>query len=398
VIAILPFLILINQLGLSWWLGSASLSCLIFLRLVNYKKNLLTTGQLFFYICIVLGSFLGLLLNRQTSTHDVMRVLRELVMFGLIFTFANAKLHKVSLKHFSKLIPMSLVATGLLLLFTVFQYIYLRKGMLKVLPSGLYAGRSTFQTTALDLKWSHIRPPGPFTEPSYLGLIFLTFLVVATPRIAMDAKSKLMALFSFMGIILCQSKSALIFAILILGITLLKSMKIGSKGRKRHTNSKSVFVLIGLVILACITIIQTTILSSIGSESLAIRIFNPAKIVLGFLSTNPLGQPFYDRLNLLADPSTGIAWNNISDNSIFNLVFSYGIVGIFILIGIFSISRKNVILWIFLLAGLLQNGGFLDVDKVAIIFVTFALYYYASLDLAEVDFSFSAEPLEQKNV
>jgi hypothetical protein len=186
---------------------------------------------------------------------------------------------------------------------------------------------------------------------------------------------------SFVGIIISQSKSAIVFSIIIFTLSLWsKNPASNTKIIKRNKRVTSLIILAAIFMTA--TMIRSTLYSVVGSESLAIRVFNPARILLGFLISHPFGEPFYNRLSLIAETGTGITWTNISDNGFFNLLFSYGLIGILITLGIFSIAKGNLKLKVFLLAAIVQNGSFLDIDKMALVFFTFTV----CLNLNTIDF------------
>lgn len=380
-ILILPILILFTQIGFSWWLSVSTLSCFIYLRTVNVRNGFHQPSRIAYSALILIGVILGLLLNQQTTTHDALRVFREITIFGLIYFFANLRNPSLQLTQDKRILRISLIAVIALLSLTIIQFILLKTGTLLSIPRNYFSGRSAFSITSLDLRYSHIRPSGTFTEPSYLGLIFLSFFVIGIETISTFKFSKYVSSMSFVGIILSQSKSAIVFSMIIFTLSLRsKNPASNTNIIKRNKRVTSLIILAAIFMTA--TIVRSTLYSVIGSESLAIRVFNPARILLDFLISHPLGEPFYNRLSLIADTGTGITWTNISDNGFFNLFFSYGLIGILIILGIFSITKGNLKLKVFLLAAIVQNGSFLDIDKMALVFFTFTV----CLNLNTIDF------------
>jgi hypothetical protein len=222
-----------------------------------------------------------------------------------------------------------------------------------------------------DLLYSPVRPSGTFSEPSYLGLVSISFMVISGFSKNPHKHSGFIFFINFFTIILCQSRSALIYAGFLLIIYIYRN-----KNKNNFYSKGLVFPFILLIGIGSISFILETISSVQGSISIQNRIYAPLGSVLTFLVSNPLGIPFYDRLNQFQDINRGVTWDMVSHNSIFNFFFSYGFVGILIIFQIIILAKGDKVLMLILFASLMQNGSFLNFDKFFLIFVVFKIYTY----------------------
>jgi hypothetical protein len=174
---------------------------------------------------------------------------------------------------------------------------------------------------------------------------------------------------SLVTIVLSQSKSALLFALLILLIQRHNKQLAGS----RRINTFFLPITM-IMVLPFLNILTRTVQASRDSVSIQNRIFEPMSYVIKFLFEHPLGISFYERISELIDSNKGITWEVISHNSVFNFIFSYGIVGLAITFRILFLGRRNFVLILYLTLLMLQNGGFLDFDKLFLVTVVFYIY------------------------
>jgi hypothetical protein len=262
-----------------------------------------------------------------------------------------------------------LVISVLQLTLVVIQLLFINQGNWLGPDPGWFAGRGGVIPDALDLRYSYIRPSGTFSEPSYLGLVSLTFMVISgysNDRIRNNSK---IFFLNLIIVILSQSKLALLFAAIYLVLYFYRNLTIKEK---QYRGILFPFFNIGFIL--SYGFLNQTVTSSKGSLSIELRLFKPFQIIFDFVLSNPLGTAFYSRIDGIADIESGISWEAISHNSIFNLVFSYGLVGFFIIFLILRIANGDVIIKIFLIAALLQNGSFLDFDKLFLVYFTIYIY------------------------
>ena len=136
------------------------------------------------------------------------------------------------------------------------------------------------------------------------------------------------------------------------------------------------FFLAGLGFVALIYVQIFSRIQSFSSSEISInnRIFSPLKFVVTAIGDNPLGTEFYGRVSTVLDSNTGLTWETILHNSLYNLIFSYGLFGFVVLAAIFQLFRRIYVLQVYVLALLLQNGSFLDFDKLFLLLITSVLY------------------------
>jgi hypothetical protein len=258
----------------------------------------------------------------------------------------------------------------------IIQFISIRQGVWIGPDPSWFAGRGNVIPDLLDLRYSNIRPSGTFSEPSYLGLISICCMVISGFSKNLWRNNSRIFYVNLLVVVFSQSKSALLFA----GILLLIYL---TKNSSREINYFR-GVILPLIIIGGVSssgLIIQTLLSSKGSVSIENRIYKPLEMVFSFVASNPFGASFYDRLNAFADSDKGITWEAISHNSLFNLIFSYGLVGFLLIFYIMRLAGGDFILMIFLFAALIQNGSFLDFDKLFLVYFTITMYRFKLVEV-----------------
>lgn len=371
----LSFMIPVIQLGVGWWLNVSTLVCLyVSLKLFKEKKhfsNLLSP----MLISCVFFMYLNYIWQDFGEIHSFLRVSRECLVLILLTLFLQSFEPKYSLqieKRFHRIIAcISLIQLAIV----VIQIISISQGVWFGPDPSWFAGRGNVIPDILDLRYSVIRPAGTFSEPSYLGLASISLMIISGFSKDLWRNNSRVFYLNFLIILLSQSKSALLFALVLLAIYLYRNK---SENRRYYRGIAFPFILIGGVLGA--GFIFQTIISSKGSVSIENRIYKPLEMFTTFIASNPLGASFYDRINGFADTESGVTWESISHNSFFNLIFSYGLVGILIITQIMRLGKADLVLKVFLFASLLQNGAFLDFDKLFLVYFTFAMYRMKLVD------------------
>ena len=108
--------------------------------------------------------------------------------------------------------------------------------------------------------------------------------------------------------------------------------------------------------------------------SIFVRVFGPLQILPDFLFHHPLGLPYSgleSRLSYYSNP-LGIDASEYLVNGLFNLFFEFGIIGFALLLVI--LIKQEVILVVYFLGSMLNNGSFLAPDKFAVIGFFMLLY------------------------
>ena len=301
--------------------------------------------------------------------HSFLRISRECLVLILLTWFLRSH-ERIYSQQFEKRIQQIIVSISVVqLAIVIIQLISIRRGAWFGPDPKWFAGRGNVIPDFLDLQYSTIRPAGTFSEPSYLGLVSISLMIVSGfSKTPWRNNSKVFFL-NFIIILLSQSKSAFFYSLVLALIYLFRNKL--EKVRLYRGVFFPIFLIGG--VLGAEFIIQT-LLSSRGSISIQNRIYKPIEVLADFIASNPLGVSFYDRINSFAVSDTGVTWESISHNSFFNLIFSYGLVGILIIFQILRLSNGDFILIIYLFAALLQNGSFLDFDKLFLVYFTFAMY------------------------
>jgi len=303
--------------------------------------------------------------------HSFLRISRECLILILLILFNQRVTASRTSNEIRKIERSLLVVILIEFLIAVIQLIFLQRGIWVGPSANWLAGRGDLIPSILDLRYSKLRPSGTFSEPSYLGIFCISILILASSRPNWSKITRITYLLCIATIIICQSKLALFFCIAILFVK--------RKRNQRALERKiSTFVFPGLffLVLPFVGLIAKTLQSSRGSVSIQNRIIEPFNYTLNFIIKHPFGISFYKRITEFVDLSKGLSWDVISHNSIFNFLFSYGVVGLLITFRILYIGGKDSILLLFLLSLLLQNGAFLDFDKLFIVSVVISIYRY----------------------
>lgn len=367
----LPFI----QFGINWWISVGSLGSIVILyafvrygKIQIFKLDAGTTAILFMMSLVYIWQDLG-------NSHSFLRISREALLLMLVVVL-NKSYKPLKSTITMKNIEKALLAV-MLIEFTiaVCQFFFLSKGIWIGPSADWFGGRGNSIPSLLDLQYSELRPSGTFSEPSYLGIFCISILIMVSRNFNYSIMNRTTYFASLVTIVLSQSKSALLFALLILLIQRRNNQLAGS----RRINT-FFLPLTMITVLPFLNILTGTVQASRDSVSIQNRIFEPMTYIIKFLFEHPLGISFYERISELIDSNRGITWEVISHNSVFNFIFSYGIVGLAITFRILFLGRGNFVLILYLALLMLQNGGFLDFDKLFLVTVVFYIYRIRSIN------------------
>lgn len=262
-------------------------------------------------------------------------------------------------------------------LLTVVQAYNLQRGIYVGLPQQWFATDAQTLASDLDLTYNaFLRPTGTFSEPSYLGFMMVSIALMMVPIIGHDRIAvATLALVILTGIL---SRSLAFYLSMIVVLLLPFALE---KGANR------VMILSFLLIFTVpvIALSGESVLSRVASAgsastadmSTSDRVFGPLAALPGYLRAYPLGNPFsvvpQSLLPFLsrrtADPI------DILNNAFFNLLFSYGIVGL-VMIAIIVGYARDIRIKLYLITAAMFNGAFLAIDKIVVICLTLAIYDY----------------------
>ncbi len=365
------FVIPVIQFGFGWWFNvSTFVSLLVLLSLRHRHKMFLSllspillTSVFLMYISYIWQDFGDL--------HSFLRVSRECLIIVLLALFIQSFGQKYSFYIENQFHRAIMVISFFQLIIVIIQFVSVRQGVWIGPDPSWFAGRGNVIPDLLDLRYSNIRPAGTFSEPSYLGLISISCMIISGFSKNLWRNNSKIFYVNLLVVVFSQSKSALLFASILLLIYLKRN---SSKDINYFRGVVFPLILIGVVSSA--GLILQTLLSGKGSVSIENRIYKPLEMVFTFVVSNPLGASFYDRIDGFADSNSGITWEEISHNSLFNLIFSYGLVGFLLIFYIMRLAGGDFILLIFLFAALIQNGSFLDFDKLFLVYFTITMYRF----------------------
>lgn len=381
-LALLPFV----QLGFSYWVSIAVILALLLLmraHRVAYPGS--SSAPLWFLVIPFM--FVPLLVEGgQDFSQDLLRIARQGVFFALMLAIVRGSfLQPIPLNE--RVVMRALtVVVAVLLAYTMLQFIALQGGRYIGIPATFFAQDVKTIPSLLSLRYSHIRPAASFSEPSYLGFIMLSALLLALPTSRRKFGYPLLIAMIMACGLLSQSASFVLF-----------SGAVGALAVMRKTSGRGraflwpFFIVGGAGLLAYGS--DVGVLSRVfagaavqGDYSIFVRIFGPMQALPGFLADHPVGLPF-SRLEDAMAPYTlplGISPHEFLMNGLFNLFFEFGVFGFVILAALLSV-RDNIVR-AYLISCMLFDGGFLAVDKFAVIGFTMFVYWGARYDLRHAAF------------
>jgi hypothetical protein len=203
------------QFGFSWWVSISSFGCLALLiqNLRNRDKNSFKIDPATFVVISLVA--ITYLWQDFGNLHTFLRTSRETMILVLLVSFTQKYLYKKS-PEISLNIDRALFTVVIFeFLLVLIQFVFLRRGVWIGPSASWLSGRGNLIPTLLDLKYSKLRPSGTFSEPSYLGIICLSIQILVSRKPVDSKKNRATYFLSFLTIVLCQSKSALFFALAI---------------------------------------------------------------------------------------------------------------------------------------------------------------------------------------
>lgn len=315
---------------------------------------------------------------------DMLRCVREAILYAvLICAIVGFSGHTAARPPSLRLL---LILSACLCLLVAVQTLSLREGVYLGFPRWAYVSGKDTIANALALKYgaNELRAAGTFSEPSYLGFFLLSLALTVSPILAINRQARLILGIILVTGLLSRSLSFLLSAALVLFVPAL--LATSRKKAGQHRASKGSLVL--PAVLAITTLALTSagrLLARLGNamslntvdSSTSGRIFAPLAALPGFLLQHPLGVPFsilprevYSQVPYSMRPP----FDRFSvDNAFLNFFFFYGIFAVPILI-LIMIAAREWRLRFYLLVCMMFNGGFLTIDKIAVILMTLCMY------------------------
>ncbi len=377
-IALLPFI----QLGFSYWLSFSTLAAImVVLRL----REQLAAGLKHHPWILTIPLFMIWPLFTEPSldsAQDLLKTARQALFAGLMIAIING-CAIVRPRINIRLLQLALSALlPLLLGLVLVQFVLLRGGVYLGFPEEAYSNELGTIPGAMDLRYSALRPAGPFSEPSYLSFIMLsaTLFLLAVYQNTRSAKMPIIGAIAI-GL-LSQAASFVVFQFALVGAYVERMVRGPMRVLVLPVLVVALLFAIGLLILTLGSDVEILSrlrggASATGDVSIFVRIFGPLQAIPGYLSRFPLGLPDSVIQQTIAPYalSFGVEPADYLMNGMFNLIFSFGILGLVIVA--FFLVRRNLILIIYLVSCMMFNGSFLSHDKLAVIGFFVAAYYAA---------------------
>jgi hypothetical protein len=351
------------RFGFTWWISIATLGLIFGVMLFPRLFELKTIYPFVISGILALPMFSATLLDSDASQKDLLRTSREFFCILLILILFNSKIKSIALdsKSLIKVLRVFLYST---LILTIVQYFLFKRGVYLGPTEGAFGGRGAIVPKALDLKYSKLRPSSLYAEPSYLAFVILIVLIILAMLILNNEKVGDLYIVAGLILIVSQSRSGLVFLVLVSAFLFLDK-------RTRQNMRKGRLTDFSLVLLSLV-ILSQVLPNYLLSDSFRVRVLYPFEEVTNALNSNLLGVPFYSRINGTTE-ILNLPWTKILDNSFYSLVFSYGLTGICIILVTLLSARKDKYLFVMVTAAFLQNGSVFDFDKVVLLLLGYSI-------------------------
>ena len=268
---------------------------------------------------------------------------------------------------------LGLVALGLALMVVV-QTIGLRRGVFVSLPHDLFVINSNTLPTELDLRYSRVRPSGPFGEPSYLAAASTVLVLALSPLWPVSRQARYTIIVLAVATFLSLSMLGIASMSVALGFTLMRA-------GKWRLPTVALALSGGVVAMAFLTSADVTdrALSILRGDDLSFnsRIAEPLLAIPQVLGESPFGIPIRVFIDMGHLPGMNTANESFSHNAIFNTLINYGTIGMAMLVALIRSARSGLMIAILFIL-LMQNGAFWSFDKVSLVALTVVIRQIAS--------------------
>lgn len=371
IILLLPFL----QLGLTYYLSISTLLAMLFT--LNLKAgDLIYSKKAFIKLLFFVAFSICMLISggevNGYFNADHLRNIRESSFLVVILMILSSRIYW-SEKLTFQVINLLLFSSILIFSLTLIQSIYILKFKYIGIPDYFYVMNAGTIPGELDLIYSKIRPAATFGEPSYLSLYCLLIIIGLFPIIKLYKKALIIVIILSSTIIMSLSMMGIVFLIFFIIFNYLKA--------KFDLNKKALIMLplLSISIYLVFYFLIERILNVISGSDISFndRVLTPVKYIPDILMNHPIGikisDKFYESYNY-----GYVDISYILHNAIITLIYSYGFLGFIIVYLVFRSARNNYIKYALFIM-MMQNGGFLNIDKVVL--VLFLVYLSNSINL-----------------
>lgn len=375
------------QWGASFYLSVQMLGFLVLFASIDYRAVVANVRILIF---VALAMFASTLTYTASPffLHSILRVWREVLCLFILLAIYSTRP-----KYLSNGKPIRILVAWLalaILISTVLQFYFynFRSSSMFFVPEKFYiTGFATLADSWATFAREHllsikIRPSSFYAEPSYLGFIALSLLLIILKVFPDDFLKYTLILILLTSLALSQTLSGLISFGLLLGVFYFKKMK-----------GMHPFIAIELMLLVPVYFLLFPVpdifirLIDIGNlhkeMSGFIRLIIPFELIWKVWVHSPLGVPQDQLVDFLKQPTVGaeaymLTTSNFGlqvagiDNAFLNFFIYYGMLGIAVIWTFVSkIHNRYLLLYLFLTS--MFNGTLLSFDKVVVISTVFLI-------------------------
>lgn len=370
----------IMQLGLSFY---ASMSVVMLVLVLVKWGSVLGQGATQANILLAIVLLMGLPLMFELSLDfkaDLLRTLREGIMFLIL---ASALIAFRTSSMLGEAEPPLVVFGGLLLFFLglcAVQSVLLPRGIYFGFPESAFAQETgtIANDAALLADPDSLRPQATFSEPSYLAFVLLSFSMMLIPRTTTSRPATMI----IGAIVLVGLMSRSLAFLLTMAAVILFPLMLDRRAKRGMIIAGSLVIGTLMLSLTSASILITRLTQARSVEttdySTLARVSQPLQVIPRFLEAYPVGVPLsvLSRAMTPFMPDTSMEPAEILQNSVFNLIFLYGLSG-FVLFGTLIFLAKDLRTRLYIASCAMFNGAFLAIDKIAMIVLTLAVYEQA---------------------
>ncbi len=377
--AVLLALMLIIQLGFSYWISVSSLSVL--LVIFRLREQLVTGAKAYAWVAVFpLLMAMSLVVEPSNDLQqDMLRTAREAVFAMLmIWIIAGVTLNppRINIDRLSQCLKwMVLFLLGI----TAIQTVLLSRGIYFGFPAEFYVFGVDTIPDELDLRYSVIRPAATFSEPSYLAFISLSLLLGLAGRIDRDRGGLWVALAAIVVGLMSRSASFVLFLFVTGAPFVVRTIKGANKLLVLALVmflAVAGFGLATLVFGAEVAVLDRVQQGSSGGDaSIFVRIFGPLSMLPSYIAYHPIGLPDSRIKDVIAPVSLALGYDpgQYRMNGLINMFFQYGVFGF--PLAVLFLVRRDLVVSAFLLSCMMFNGGFLTMDKLVVMCVMIGFYH-----------------------
>ena len=376
------------QWGVSTYLSFQMLGFLILLVAIDYKV-LATNATTLIFIALAMSASTLAHTASPFFLHSTLRVWREVACFSiLLLVYSTRFKYQFNSRSIRAVLACVAIAICISTILQFYFYTFLSSSIFFIPETFYLAEFSTLAANWAAFAKEHslyikIRPSSFFAEPSYLGFVSLSLLLIVLKLFSEDFKKSILILILLTSVALSQTTSGLLSFGLLLGVFY-----------RRNIKTIHPFIVTALVLLAPVYFLLFPIpemllrVFDIGDSqkelSGFIRLVLPFELIVKVWIHSPLGVPPDELASFLRQPAVRVFANMFTvnysggfqvaglDNAFLNFFIFYGMLGTTIVWTFIRRIQDRYLLFYLFLASFF-NGGLLSFDKVVVISTVFLI-------------------------